>query len=89
MAMPVSGLEPIENLWFELKRAVRMRTLKDIKDLEIFCMAEWSKIPPSVFSNLKNIIYCQKSKCHYPSKGRLHKALKPAVPIILTPINLR
>uniref|UniRef100_A0A4W5PJW1 Protein transport protein Sec31A n=1 Tax=Hucho hucho TaxID=62062 RepID=A0A4W5PJW1_9TELE len=26
--------------------------MKDIKDLEGFCMEEWSKIPPTVFSNL-------------------------------------
>ena len=45
-------LNPIENLWFQLKRAVHKRRPKDIKDLERFCMEEWSKIPPNVFSNL-------------------------------------
>ena len=28
--------------------------MKDIKDLERFCMEEWSTIPPNVFSNLIN-----------------------------------
>ncbi|MGH0165600.1 UNVERIFIED_CONTAM: hypothetical protein FKN15_052999 [Acipenser sinensis] len=45
-------LNSIENLWFQLKRAVHKHRLKDIKDLEKFCMEEWSKIPPNVFSNL-------------------------------------
>ncbi|MBN3278646.1 TCB1 transposase, partial [Polyodon spathula] len=47
-----SARNPIENLWFELKRAVHKRRLKDIKDLERFCMEERSKIPSNVFSNL-------------------------------------
>ncbi|MBN3275160.1 TCB1 transposase, partial [Polyodon spathula] len=45
-------LNPIENLWFELKRAVHKRRPKDTKDLERFCMEEWSKIPSNEFSNL-------------------------------------
>ncbi|MBN3288548.1 NBAS protein, partial [Polyodon spathula] len=49
-----SDLNSIENLWFELKRAVHKRRLKDTKDLERFCMEEWSKIPSNVFSNLIN-----------------------------------
>jgi hypothetical protein len=30
--------------------------MKDIKDLEGFCMEEWSKIPPNVFSISSNIL---------------------------------
>jgi transposase len=41
-------LNPIENPWFELKRAVDRSRQKDVKDLEIFCMEKLSKIPPNV-----------------------------------------
>ena len=41
-------------MWSELKRAVHKHKPKDMKDLERFCMEEWSKIPPNVFSNLIN-----------------------------------
>jgi hypothetical protein len=44
-------MKPIENLWFELKRAVHKRRPKDIKDLEVSFMVEWSKIPPNVMTN--------------------------------------
>ena len=43
---------PIEYMRSELKRAVHKHKPKDMKDLEKFCMEEWSKIPPNVFSNL-------------------------------------
>ena len=52
MTISVLNLNPIENMWSELKRAVHKRKPKDMKDLERFCMEEWSKIPPNVFSNL-------------------------------------
>ena len=44
-------LNPNEKMWSELKRAVHNRK-PDMKDLERFCMEEWSKIPPNVFFNL-------------------------------------
>ena len=35
----------------ELKKPVYKRKPRDMNDLERFCMEEWSKIPPNVFSN--------------------------------------
>ena len=46
-----SDLNPFENAWSELKRAVHKGKLQDMTDLERFCMEEWSMIPPNVFSN--------------------------------------
>ena len=45
-------LNPIENLWGELKRRVHKRGPRTLDDLERLCKEEWSKIPLSVFSNL-------------------------------------
>ena len=45
-------LNPIENLWAELKRSVDKHKPKNVKDLERICQEEWSKIPPNVFLNL-------------------------------------
>ena len=45
-------LNPIENLWGELKRRVHERGPRTLDDLERLCKEEWSKIPLSVFSNL-------------------------------------
>ena len=45
-------LNPIENLWGELKRRVHERGPRTLDDLERLCKEEWSKIPLSVCSNL-------------------------------------
>ena len=45
-------LNPIENLWGELKRRVQKRGPRSLDDLERLCNEEWSKIPLSVFSHL-------------------------------------
>uniref|UniRef100_A0A3B1K8N4 MIF4G domain-containing protein n=1 Tax=Astyanax mexicanus TaxID=7994 RepID=A0A3B1K8N4_ASTMX len=45
-------LNPIENLWGELKRRVQRRGPRSLDDLERMCKEEWSKIPLSVFSHL-------------------------------------
>uniref|UniRef100_A0AAR2LDN2 Tc1-like transposase DDE domain-containing protein n=1 Tax=Pygocentrus nattereri TaxID=42514 RepID=A0AAR2LDN2_PYGNA len=45
-------LNPIENLWGELKRRVQRRGPRSLDDLERLCKEEWSKIPLSVFSHL-------------------------------------
>ena len=44
-------LKSIENLWFELRRTVH-KNKQTMKELKVFWMEEWSKIPPNVFSNL-------------------------------------
>jgi hypothetical protein len=38
-------LNPIENLWWDLKRAVRARKPTNLNDLERFCVEEWARIP--------------------------------------------
>uniref|UniRef100_A0AAZ3QLZ5 Tc1-like transposase DDE domain-containing protein n=1 Tax=Oncorhynchus tshawytscha TaxID=74940 RepID=A0AAZ3QLZ5_ONCTS len=38
-------LNPVENLWHDLKIAVHQRNLSNLKKLEQFCLEEWAKIP--------------------------------------------
>ena len=38
-------LNPIENLWWELKKGVASRKPKNISELEAFAHEEWAKIP--------------------------------------------
>lgn len=45
-------LNPIENLWRELKLCVAQRQPRNLTDLEKICMEEWAKIPPAVCANL-------------------------------------
>ncbi len=45
-------LNPIENLWRELKLRVPQRQPQNLKDLEKTCMEEWAKIPAAVCANL-------------------------------------
>ncbi len=45
-------LNPIENLWRELKLCVAQRQPQNLKDLEKACMEEWAKIPAAVCANL-------------------------------------
>ena len=45
-------LNPIENLWRELKVRVAQRQPRKLKDLEKICMEEWAKIPAAVCANL-------------------------------------
>ncbi|CAJ0925965.1 unnamed protein product [Ranitomeya imitator] len=45
-------LNPIENLWGELKVRVAKRKAKNITALEEICMEEWANIPTTVCGNL-------------------------------------
>ncbi len=45
-------LNPIENLWRELKLCVAQRQPQNLTDLEKTCMEEWAKIPAAVSANL-------------------------------------
>ncbi|KAI5103666.1 hypothetical protein C0J45_7247 [Silurus meridionalis] len=45
-------LNPIENLWRELKLRVSQRQARNLIDLEKICVEEWAKIPPAVCANL-------------------------------------
>jgi hypothetical protein len=38
-------LNPIENLWYDLKFSVHQRNPSNLKELEQFCLEEWAKIP--------------------------------------------
>ena len=38
-------LNPIENLWYDLKIAVHQPNLSNLKKLEQFCLEDWAKIP--------------------------------------------
>ena len=46
-------LNPIENLWRELKLRVVTRQPRNLKDLERICKEEWIKIPPKICANLQ------------------------------------
>ncbi len=45
-------LNPIENIWRELKVRVAQRQPQNITALEEICMEEWAKIPATVCENL-------------------------------------
>ncbi len=45
-------LNPIENLWRELKLRVAQRQPQNLKDLEKTCMEAWTKIPAALCANL-------------------------------------
>ncbi len=45
-------LNPIENLWRELKVRVAKRQSRNLNDLERICKEEWDKIPPEMCANL-------------------------------------
>jgi transposase len=45
-------LNPIENLWRELKVRVAQQQPQSITALEETCMEEWAKIPATVYENL-------------------------------------
>ena len=45
-------INPIENLWRELKLRVAKGQPWNLKDLERICREEWTKIPPKICANL-------------------------------------
>uniref|UniRef100_A0A8C7JWT5 Transposase n=1 Tax=Oncorhynchus kisutch TaxID=8019 RepID=A0A8C7JWT5_ONCKI len=60
-------LNPIENLWRELKVRIAQRQPRNLKDLEV-CIEEWAKIPAAVCANLvknyrKRMISVIANKC--------------------------
>ena len=52
-------LNPIENLWAELKRHVQARRPTNLAQLHQFCQEEWAKIPAN---------YCEKLVEGYPKR---------------------
>lgn len=49
-------LNPIENLWKELKIKIHKRAPRNIQDLKTVCLEEWTKIPPA---------HCERFVCSY------------------------
>ncbi|KAK3541033.1 hypothetical protein QTP86_012362 [Hemibagrus guttatus] len=47
-----ADLNPIENLWRELKVRVAKCQTRKLNDLERICKEEWDKIPPEMCANL-------------------------------------
>ncbi len=45
-------LNPIENLWRELKVRVAKRQPRNLNDLKRICKEKWDKIPPEMCANL-------------------------------------
>ena len=45
-------LNPIENIWRELKVRVAKRQPTNLNDLEKICKEEWATIPPDMCANL-------------------------------------
>ncbi|KAI4877035.1 hypothetical protein NFI96_033526, partial [Prochilodus magdalenae] len=45
-------LNPIENLWRELKLRVSQRQPRNLADLEKICVEEWARIPAAVCAHL-------------------------------------
>ena len=45
-------LNPIENLWQELKVRIKKRAPKNLQELKRVAIEEWSSIPPETTSNL-------------------------------------
>jgi len=54
MTIPVPDLNPIEYEWVELKRR---STNMDLKDLERFCMEEWSPISSGIIGDDSTVSY--------------------------------
>ncbi len=66
-----TDLNPIENLWRELKVRVAKLQPRNLNDLERICKEEWDKIPPEMCANLvanykklSNLCDCQQGFCH-------------------------
>ncbi|KAK3570715.1 hypothetical protein QTP86_025264 [Hemibagrus guttatus] len=78
-------LNPIENLWRELKIRVAQRQPQNITALEEICMEEWAKLPATMCKNLvsqaesgekeedRRQLYQEVRKMHKELDGRLNK----------------
>ncbi len=66
-------LNPIENLWRELKVRVAQRQPQNITALEEICMEEWAKIPATVCENLVVKTYRKRLTSVIANKGYITK----------------
>ncbi|CAJ0967045.1 unnamed protein product [Ranitomeya imitator] len=64
-------LNPIENLWRELKVRVAKRKAKNITALEEICMEEWANIPTTVCGNLVKTYRKRRTALHVLARGSL------------------
>ena len=71
-------LNPIENLWRELKLWVAKRQPRNLKDLERICKEEWTKIPPKICANLLKNYNKRLDLCACQQRF-LHQVLSPIV----------
>ncbi|KAK6320155.1 hypothetical protein J4Q44_G00092620 [Coregonus suidteri] len=71
-------LNPIENLWRELKVHIAQRQPRNLKDLEKVCMEEWAKIPAAVRANLVKT-YRKRGGGKTQMMGEIKVALKKEV----------
>ena len=69
-------LNPIKNLWRELKLRVAKRQPWNLKDLERICKAKWTKIPPKICANLQLQQMSDLCACQ---QRFLHQVLSPIV----------
>ncbi|KAK3521974.1 hypothetical protein QTP70_020595, partial [Hemibagrus guttatus] len=65
-------LNPIENLWRELKIRVAQRQPQNITALEEICMEEWAKLPATVCKNLV-VTYRKRLTSVIANKGYITK----------------
>ena len=48
----IPDLNPIENMWNDLKIAVHKRNPSNLKELDQFCLEEWANISVAIFAKL-------------------------------------
>ncbi len=88
-------LNPIENLWGDLKRAVHRRCPRNLTDLERFCKEEWANIAKtrcamlidSYPKRLSGVIKSKGASTKYKLKG-VHTLMQPHY-FIFTPPFLK
>ncbi|KAK3531126.1 hypothetical protein QTP70_012493 [Hemibagrus guttatus] len=67
-------LNPIENLWRELKIRVMVRRPSNLKELELIAKDEWANIPVETCKKLKQVYQAQLQFPSDPPEGRTHQS---------------
>ncbi len=88
------NLNPIDNLWRELKFRVAKRQPRNLNDLERMCKEVWDKIPPEMCANLvdqlqetSDLCDCQQGFCHQVLSHVLRRG-QTRISLIKMQINL-